>query len=219
VFDKPLTWYRRRFDMPTGEDPVVLDLNPMGKGILFVNGEGLGRYWSSYKHALGRPSQYLYHVPRCFLKPTGNVLTLFEEEGGKPDAIMILTVKRDNICSFISEKNPGHVRSWERKDSQLTAVTDDLKPRAVLSCPEKKTIQQVVFASYGNPLGICGNYTVGNCHTPKAKEIVEKACVGKRSCELIVSHDVYGGDLNCPGTTATLAVQAKCSKRQRTADQ
>jgi hypothetical protein len=32
-----------------------------------------------------------------------------------------------------------------------------------------------------------------------------------------VSADVYGGDVNCPGTTATLAVQAKCSKRSPSA--
>ncbi|XBI09808.1 hypothetical protein VPH35_137276 [Triticum aestivum] len=131
VFDKPLTWYRRRFDMPTGEDPVVIDMNPMGKGILFVNGEGLGRYWSSYKHALGRPSQYLYHVPRCFLKPTGNVLTIFEEEGGRPDAIMILTVKRDNICSFVpgEEDDPaGGVR-------QLREPAGDLRQLHVWQLP------------------------------------------------------------------------------------
>lgn len=123
-FDRPLTWYMRHFDAPSGDDPVVIDMNQMGKGVLYVNGEGLGRYWMSYHHALGKPSQFLYHVPRSFLKPTGNVLMLFEEEGGRPDAIMILTVKRGNICAFISEKNPAHVRSWERKDSQLTACQD-----------------------------------------------------------------------------------------------
>jgi hypothetical protein len=213
AFDKSLTWYRRRFDMPSGDDPVVLDMSPMGKGIFFVNGEGLGRYWISYKHALGRPSQHLYHVPRSFLREKDNVLVLFEEEGGRPDDIMILTVKRDNICTFISEDNPAHIRSWKRQDSQLTAVADDLKPRAVLTCPPKKTIQQVVFASFGNPEGICGNYTVGSCHTPRAQEVAEKACVGKQSCVLDVSHDAYGADANCPGTTGTLAVQAKCSKR------
>ncbi|XP_062196438.1 beta-galactosidase 11-like [Phragmites australis] len=219
VVDRPLTWYKRYFDMPSGENPVVIDMSPMGKGVMFVNGEGIGRYWSSYKHALGRPSQHLYHVPRSLLREKKNVLVLFEEEGGRPDAIMILTVKRDNICTFISENNPAHIRSWERKDSQLSAVAGDLNPRAVLSCPPKKAIQQVVFASYGNPLGICGNYTVGSCHTPRAKEVVEKACIGKRSCVLAVSHEVYGGDLNCPGTTATLAVQAKCSKRPPSAAQ
>ncbi|KAK3124088.1 hypothetical protein QOZ80_8AG0640270 [Eleusine coracana subsp. coracana] len=215
VFDRPLTWYKRRFDMPSGEDPVVIDMSPMGKGFLFVNGEGLGRYWISYKHALGRPSQHLYHVPRSFLKEKGNALVLFEEEGGKPDAIMVLTVKRDNVCTFMSENNPAHIRSWERKDSQLTAVVagDDLKPSAVLSCPPKKTIQQVVFASFGNPLGICGNYTVGSCHATRAQEVVEKECVGKQSCTLDVSHEAYGADPKCPGTTGTLAVQAKCSKR------
>lgn len=215
VNDKPLVWYKRLFDMPSGEDPVVLDLSPMGKGMAFVNGVGIGRYWISYKHALGRPSQQLYHMPRSFLREKDNVLVLFEEEGGKPDAIMILTVKRDNICTFISEKNPAHVRSWERKGSQITVRADggDLRPRASLACPPKKLIQQVVFASYGNPAGICGNYTVGSCHAPRTKEVVEKACVGKPSCTLAVSADTYGGDASCPGTTATLAVQAKCSKR------
>jgi hypothetical protein len=121
--NQPLTWYRRRFDPPSGTDPVVIDLTPMGKGFLFVNGEGLGRYWVSYHHALGKPSQYLYHVPRSLLRPKGNTLMFFEEEGGKPDAIMILTVKRDNICTFMTEKNPAHVRwSWESKDSQPKAV-------------------------------------------------------------------------------------------------
>lgn len=162
-----------------------------------------------------------YHIPRSFLRQKDNVLVLFEEEFGRPDAIMILTVKRDNICTFISERNPAHIMSWERKDSQITAKAnaDDLRARAALACPPKKLIQQVVFASYGNPMGICGNYTIGSCHTPRAKELVEKACLGKRICTLPVSADVYGGDANCPGTTATLAVQAKCSKRSPRAAQ
>ncbi|KAG8048213.1 hypothetical protein GUJ93_ZPchr0008g12393 [Zizania palustris] len=58
---RPLTWYRRHFDEPSGDDPVVVDLSPMGKGFFYVNGECLGRYWVSYHHALGKPSQYLYH--------------------------------------------------------------------------------------------------------------------------------------------------------------
>lgn len=205
--------------MPSGEDPIVLDMSTMGKGLMFVNGQGIGRYWISYKHALGRPSQQLYHIPRSFLRQKDNVLVLFEEEFGRPDAIMILTVKRDNICTFISERNPAHIKSWERKDSQITVTAADLKPRATLTCSPKKLIQQVVFASYGNPMGICGNYTIGSCHTPRAKELVEKACLGKRICTLPVSADVYGGDANCPGTTATLAVQAKCSKRSPRAAQ
>ncbi|KAL6661951.1 hypothetical protein ACP70R_001335 [Stipagrostis hirtigluma subsp. patula] len=219
VPDKPLSWYRRRFDMPSGTDPVVIDMSPMGKGQLFVNGEGMGRYWISYKHALGRPSQYLYHVPRSFLREKDNELVFFEEEGGRPDAIMILTVKRDNICSFVSESNPAHVQAWDEKDGRPVAGGDALKPRATLACPPKKAIQQVVFASFGNPVGLCGNYTFGSCHAPRAKEVVEQACVGKQRCTLAVSHDAYGADPNCPGTTGTLAVQAKCSKRAPSAAQ
>jgi hypothetical protein len=36
--------------------------------------------------------------------------------------------------------------------------------------------------------------------------------MGKQSCTLPVTAKDYGADVNCPGTTSTLAVQAKCVK-------
>lgn len=51
---------QRYFDEPDGEDPVVLDMSSMGKGMIFVNGEGMGRYWASYRTAGGVPSQGMY---------------------------------------------------------------------------------------------------------------------------------------------------------------
>jgi len=52
-------FFSQRHDIPSGEDPIVLDMSTMGKGMMYVNGQGIGRYWISYKHALGRPSQQL----------------------------------------------------------------------------------------------------------------------------------------------------------------
>lgn len=117
-----------------------------------------------------------YHIPRAFLKPKNNLLVVFEEHGGKPEDIKILTVKRDNICSFVSESYPAPVSSWTVKNDQLksTVASGDLKPVARLSCSGKKVIQSVVFASFGNPSGMCGDYTVGNCHAQQAKSVVEK---------------------------------------------
>nr|CAD1830526.1 unnamed protein product [Ananas comosus var. bracteatus] len=209
----PITWYKRYFDAPNGNDPVALDLSSMGKGLVWVNGECIGRYWTSYHSPLGQPSQSVYHLPRAFLKPKNNFLVVFEEEGGKPEEILVMTVKRDNICTFVSEFHPAHIKSWVRTDSQIKAVAEEVKPKATLKCSDKKVINKIVFASFGNPMGICGNFTAGTCHSPQAKILVEKLCLGKRSCNLPVSHKAYGTDDSCPGTTSTLAVQAKCSRR------
>ncbi|XLR40120.1 hypothetical protein S83_024780 [Arachis hypogaea] len=89
---KPLTWYQTTFDAPAGKDPVVLNLGSMGKGLAWVNGQGIGRYWLSFHTENGDPSQTWYHIPRSLLKSTGNLLVLFEEETGNPLEITLDTV-------------------------------------------------------------------------------------------------------------------------------
>ncbi|XP_022991143.1 beta-galactosidase 16-like [Cucurbita maxima] len=86
---QPLTWYKTRFDAPPGDDPIALNLGSMGKGAVWVNGWGIGRYWVSFLTRKGEPSQKWYHVPRSFLKPTGNLLVIFEEETGNPVGITL----------------------------------------------------------------------------------------------------------------------------------
>ncbi|CAL9085747.1 unnamed protein product [Musa textilis] len=208
--DTPVAWYKRYFDAPSGHDPVALEMNSMGKGLVWINGESIGRYWISYLNPLGKASQSVYHVPRSFLKPKDNLMVVFEEHGGKPEDIQIVTVKRDDICTVVSDVHPPHVRSWSRENSQIRSGDDDAKPEARLKCTGKKVIQSIDFASFGNPDGMCGNFTAGSCHTPQAKAVAEKACLGKESCVLPVAPEAYGADVGCPGTTATLAVQAKC---------
>ncbi|XP_058106161.1 beta-galactosidase 11-like isoform X5 [Magnolia sinica] len=210
---KPLTWYKRYFDAPHGNEPVALDLSSMGKGQAWVNGENIGRYWVSYLSPLGKPSQSMYHVPRAFLKPIGNLLVLFEETGGNPEQITIVTINRDTICSYISEFHTPHVKSWERKHGKIKAVAEMMKPHAHLKCPNHKIIKSIQFASFGDPLGICGNYTMGTCNYPGTKSVVEKACLGKTSCTIPVMHDTFGGH-TCSGISKTLAVQARCGRKK-----
>ncbi|KAE9608967.1 putative beta-galactosidase [Lupinus albus] len=88
----PLTWYQTTFDAPVGNDPVALNLGSMGKGQAWINGQGIGRYWVSFHTPKGDPSQIWYHIPRSYLKPTGNLLVLQEEETGNPLAITVDTV-------------------------------------------------------------------------------------------------------------------------------
>ncbi|KAK4424120.1 Beta-galactosidase 3 [Sesamum alatum] len=108
---QPLTWYKAYFNAPVGNQPLALDLSSMGKGQVWINGQSIGRYWTAYakgqcntcsyagtfrqpkcQYGCGKPTQRWYHVPQSWLKPTGNLLIVFEEIGG--DASRISLVKR-----------------------------------------------------------------------------------------------------------------------------
>ncbi|KAL0541812.1 hypothetical protein IC582_021874 [Cucumis melo] len=43
-----MTWYKTSFKTPAGIDPVVLDMQGMGKGQAWVNGQSIGRFWPSF---------------------------------------------------------------------------------------------------------------------------------------------------------------------------
>ncbi|KAL3515131.1 hypothetical protein ACH5RR_022033 [Cinchona calisaya] len=105
----PLTWYKAYIDAPEGKDPLALDLRSMGKGQVWINGQSIGRYWTAYANGncsqcsysgayrqwkclsgCGQPTQRWYHVPRSWLKPTGNLLVVFEEIGGDASRISLL---------------------------------------------------------------------------------------------------------------------------------
>ncbi|PIN17264.1 Beta-galactosidase [Handroanthus impetiginosus] len=107
---QPLTWYKTTFSAPQGNDPLGLDMISMGKGEIWINGQSIGRHWPAYiaKGSCGdcnyagtftekkcqrncsQPSQRWYHVPRSWLKPSGNLLVVFEEWGGDPTKISLV---------------------------------------------------------------------------------------------------------------------------------
>ncbi|XP_041998877.1 beta-galactosidase-like [Salvia splendens] len=107
---QPLTWYKATFEAPGGEDPLAVDMMSMGKGEVWINGQSIGRHWPAYiaKGSCGncnyagtftekkcqrncnQPSQRWYHVPRSWLKPSGNLLVMFEEWGGDPTKITLV---------------------------------------------------------------------------------------------------------------------------------
>ncbi|XP_010444300.1 PREDICTED: beta-galactosidase 6 [Camelina sativa] len=92
INNHPLAWYKTMFDGPSGDGPVGLNMSSMGKGEMWVNGVSIGRYWVSFLTPAGRPSQSIYHIPREFLKPSGNLLMVLEEEGGDPLGISLNTI-------------------------------------------------------------------------------------------------------------------------------
>ncbi|KAL9840950.1 putative beta-galactosidase [Arabidopsis thaliana] len=213
-----MTWYQTYFDAPESQSAAAIRMNGMGKGLIWVNGEGVGRYWMSFLSPLGQPTQIEYHIPRSFLKPKKNLLVIFEEEPNvKPELIDFVIVNRDTVCSYIGENYTPSVRHWTRKNDQVQAITDDVHLTANLKCSGTKKISAVEFASFGNPNGTCGNFTLGSCNAPVSKKVVEKYCLGKAECVIPVNKSTFEQDKkdSCPKVEKKLAVQVKCGRDKK----
>ena len=83
-----------------------------------------------------------------------------------------------------------------------------------LTCPGGRPIVDVIFASYGTPLGKCPNSFTHNpsCDIDKTISLatVRAACVGKTYCDLVADSDFFGVEDPCFGTYKTLAVEVVC---------
>ncbi|XP_043704748.1 beta-galactosidase 10 isoform X3 [Telopea speciosissima] len=226
--NQPLTWYKAIVDPPPGDEPVGLDMVHMGKGLAWLNGEAIGRYWprTSSIHdecpqqcnyrgkfipnkcstGCGEPTQRWYHVPRSWFRPSGNILVIFEEKGGNPNEIKFSRRRVTNICATASEDYPiVDLESWHKD------TTENIEAKAILylRCPNNGSISVVKFASFGTPSGTCGSYSKGECHDPTSANVVEKICLSKTDCAVALSEDNFSKDL-CPGLTKKLAVEAVC---------
>ncbi|MFQ6671024.1 hypothetical protein Gotur_035698 [Gossypium turneri] len=204
----PMVWYKTEFKAPPGTDPVVVDLQGMGKGHAWINGNSIGRFWPAritdsngcgtecdYRGKYnerkclsncGNPSQRWYHVPRSFLNDDNNTLILFEEMGGNPSQVSFQTVTVGSICANVSEGNTLE-----------------------LSCQGGQTISQIKFASFGDPQGKCGSFQKGSCDADLSISYLEKECVGRERCSIDVS-DATFGSTECANFTKRLAVEAIC---------
>lgn len=228
--NQPLTWYKTTFAAPAGDNPVAIDFSGMGKGEAWVNGQSIGRYWPTnvapgsgctdscnYRGAYGsskclkscgKPSQKLYHVPRSWLKPSGNILVMFEEVGGDPTQISFATRQIQSLCSHVSESHPSPVDMWNPESESKTGKTS--RPTLSLECPRpNQVISSIKFASFGTPQGTCGSFGHGKCSSKRALAVVQKACIGSKSCMVGVSIDAFGDP--CKGVTKSLAVEASCT--------
>ncbi|XP_048139461.1 beta-galactosidase 1-like isoform X2 [Rhodamnia argentea] len=224
---QPLTWYKTTFSAPAGSAPLALDMNSMGKGQIWINGQSIGRYWPAYKAAgacggcnyagtygekkclsnCGEASQRWYHVPRSWLNPTGNLLVIFEEWGGNPNGISLVRRDIDSVCAIIYEWQPT-LMNYQMQASGK--VNKPLRPKAHLSCSLGQKISSIKFASFGTPEGICGSFREGSCHAFHSYDVFQKTCVGQNSCTVPVTPEIFGGD-PCPSVMKKLSVEAICS--------
>ncbi|KAF5776872.1 putative beta-galactosidase [Helianthus annuus] len=224
---QPLTWYKTIFNAPGGNEPLALDMSSMGKGQIWINGQSIGRYWPAYKARgscsscsyagyfdekkclsnCGESSQKWYHVPRSWLKPTGNLLVVFEELGGIPYGISMVKRSIYSVCADIYEWQPS-LMNYQMQTSGK--ATKPLRPKAHLSCSPGQKISSIKFASFGTPLGGCGSYREGNCHAHNSYDAFNKYCIGQQSCTVPVTPEIFGGD-PCPKVMKKLSVEAICS--------
>ena len=218
---QPLTWYKAFFNAPGGSEPLALDMSSMGKGQVWINGESIGRYWPGYiasgscgpcdyrgtydekkcQSNCGESSQRWYHLPRSWLKPTGNLIVVLEEWGGDPNGISVVERSVGSVCAYVSEWQPS-LQDWRTKKNYATG-------KIHLSCDPGQKMTQIKFASFGTPNGVCGYFSEGGCHAHKSYDIFEKNCIGQESCSVTIVPEVFGGD-PCPGTMKSVAVEAIC---------
>lgn len=90
---RPLCWYRTSFQLSAAalaEDADYrLDAAGLGKGMLFLNGRGVGRHWLIVSPGTGgKPTQQYYHLPKDWLRAE-NTLVVFEEQAASPKEVRI----------------------------------------------------------------------------------------------------------------------------------
>lgn len=112
-----------------------------------------------------------YHVPRSWLKPTQNLLVLFEEVGGNTLKISLAKRTQAHVCASTFEHHPV-IDNWQPESSGETSMLHDTKVR--LSCGVGQSISAIKFASFGTPFGGCGSFQQGTCHAPNTHELIEK---------------------------------------------
>ena len=187
-------------------------------------------------------------MPRSWLKPTQNLLVLFEELGGDPTRISLMKRSVTSLCADVAEYHPmiknWHIESYGKSE-------DFHRPKVHLQCSRGQSISSIKFASFGTPLGTCGSYQQGTCHAPTSYSTLEKVlncafmclntitfhipmffdyiifpflcctsqkCIGQQRCSVIISNTNFGQD-PCPNVLKRLTVEAICSPTTSTTTQ
>eukprot|EP00729_Bicosta_minor_P002163 gene2163-12655_t len=98
------------------------------------------------------------------------------------------------------------------EDSSLVrvcATMQELQHRSI-NCPPGSVIDQIPFASFGNPKGACGDMKVGSCHGLGTRARLSMQCIGRESCGITISDETLGNE--CPFNEALkeLRVEVLC---------
>ena len=99
-FNKTITWFQSTFDLDhlqnqdTNANPLLFDAQGLNRGHVFINGFDIGLYWliqgqcqsqpgwcTQSQTQCNQPTQRYYHIPTDWIKPTNNLITIFEHLG------------------------------------------------------------------------------------------------------------------------------------------
>jgi hypothetical protein len=112
-----------------------------------------------------------YHVPKSWLQPTRNLLVVFEELGGDSSKISLAKRSVSSVCADVSEFHPD-IKNWQIENAGEPAP-EFHKAKVHLRCAVGQSISAIKFASFGTPLGTCGNFQQGECHSTKSHAVLE----------------------------------------------
>ena len=103
------------------------------------------------------------------------------------NSIFIIYLSLDPRCSTVPEGSPMQ-----------------------LSCPDHMVISRIVFASFGNPTGVCGDLRPGICSYPHAEHLAS-SCINKQTCLLKAIIPDASDEANCASVaTKHLTIQMEC---------
>lgn len=91
------------------------------------------------------------------------------------------TVSITKVCGHVSGSNPPPVASYLRQRGR--------RPKVQLRCPPSKNISNILFASFGSPLGDCSSYAAGSCHSTSSSAVVERVSVFLYKFALFISRE------------------------------
>lgn len=111
------------------------------------------------------------------------MLVLFEELGGDPTRITLVKRSVSSVCADVTEYHPTF-KNWQIES--YGRPEEFHKPKVHLRCTPGQSISSIKFASFGTPLGACGNFQQGACHASTSYAIVEKV----HFCSLFTLHEL-----------------------------
>lgn len=105
------------------------------------------------------------------MKPTQNFLVLLEELGGDASKISLSKRTTGSVCADTFEHHPT-VENWQIDNNGEPKMLEEVNLQ--LKCARGQEISTIKFASFGTPLGTCGSFQKGTCHSPNSHAIIEK---------------------------------------------
>lgn len=78
-----------------------------------------------------------------------------------------------------------------------------------LTAPAGHVFDKVLFASYGTPNGVCGNFSIGACHAATSQTAAEGLLLGNNSVFIVQSNFLGLVGDPCMGTLKRLYIQAR----------